>query len=295
MEIRVLKYFLAVAREENITKAAEILHITQPTLSRQLSQLEEETGVKLFERGTRKIHLTNEGILLRRRAEEIVDLVDKTEKELMEQDEYVDGHISIGCGITSACNLLADIIKAFSNKYPLVKFDVYTENADVVKEKMNKGLIDVGLLLEPVEIDTFDFIRLDVKEQEVLLTAPDSPLAQKEYITADDLKNIPLLMPRRQSIQNEIISWFGEGFDKFNVMCTNNFADSSLAMVKNGFGCLITLDGAVPFLDEREICKIPLKPELYFTSVLAWKRHQPFSLAATKFIDFIKENKAAVN
>ena len=136
MEFRVLKYFLTVVREENITKAANVLHITQPTLSRQLAQLEEDIGVKLFNRGTRKISLTNEGMLLRRRAEEIISLVDKTEQELNEQDEMLDGVISLGCGELSSVSTLADILAGFKKKHPLIVYDLYTANADEIKEKI---------------------------------------------------------------------------------------------------------------------------------------------------------------
>ncbi|MCD7778146.1 MAG: LysR family transcriptional regulator substrate-binding protein, partial [Clostridiales bacterium] len=147
----------------------------------------------------------------------------------------------------------------------------------------------VGLMLEPVEIDRFEFIRLDIREKWVLLTSPDSPLSGCEFVTADDLSKIPLIFPGRQNVQNEVINWFGDKFDSLNIICVNNFAASSLDMAKNGLGSLVTLDGAVPFLDNRELCKISLKPELSFTSVFAWRRHQPFSLAAEKFIQFIKE------
>ena len=157
MEIRVLRYFLTVVREESITKASEVLHITQPTLSRQLAQMEEDIGVKLFDRGTRKIKLTNEGILLRRRAEEILQLVDKTEKELVEQEEQVEGKISIGCGEIAAVQLLPKIIESFRRKYPRVTFDIFTATADLVKEQMEKGLLDIGLLLEPVDMEKYEF------------------------------------------------------------------------------------------------------------------------------------------
>lgn len=176
MEIRVLRYFLTVVREESITKASETLHITQPTLSRQLSQLEEEIGVKLFHRGARKISLTNEGILLRRRAEEILQLVDMTEKEL----------------------------------YPRVNFDLFTATADLVKEQMDSGLLDLGLLLEPVDVETYDFIRFDMKENWVVLMRPDDPLAERESITAKELSGAPLILPRRMRVQSELASWFGD-------------------------------------------------------------------------------------
>ena len=182
MEIRVLKYFLTVAREESITKGAEILHITQPTLSRQLMQLEEELRVQLFIRGKNKIILTDEGMLLRRRAEEIVDLVGRTEKEFDEHDNLIGGEIFIGAGETNAMHTLADLIKEFNKEYPQVKYNLYSGNADDIKERIDKGLIDIGLLTEPVNIEKYDFIRLPNKEAWGVLMQKDSPLAKKEYI-----------------------------------------------------------------------------------------------------------------
>ena len=161
MEIRVLRYFLTVVREEGISRAAEVLHITQPTLSRQMAQMEEELGVTLFHRGTRKITLTNEGVLLRRRAEEILSLVDKTEQELAEQEENIEGTVSIGCGDVAAVEGLPDLIRGFREKYPAVKFDIFTSTADYVRDFMERGLMDVGLLLEPIDMERFEFIRLD--------------------------------------------------------------------------------------------------------------------------------------
>ena len=204
MEIRVLRYFLTVAREESITRAAQVLHITQPTLSRQLAQLEEQMGVKLFSRGTRKIALTNEGVLLRRRAEEILELVDKTERELQEQEEQVEGVVSIECGDLRSVQKLAELIGSFHEKYPLVTFDLHTATADHVKDRMDRGLTDIGLMLEPVDLEKYDYIRLAVEEQCVVTMHPDAPLAKKEYITPADLVGVPLIMPRRASIQGEI-------------------------------------------------------------------------------------------
>ena len=200
MEIRVLRYFLTVVREESITKAAEVLHITQPTLSRQLAQMEEEIGVRLFDRGTRKIWLTNEGLLLRRRAEEILQLVDKTEKELVEQEEQVEGKISIGCGEVASVQMLSDLIRNFHQKYPLVTFDLFTATADLVKEQMDKGLLDLGLLLEPIEMGKYEFIRLNMKERWAVLMPPDDPLAGKKYVKADELAELPLILPRRMEV-----------------------------------------------------------------------------------------------
>ena len=288
MEIRVLRYFLTVVREESITKASEVLHITQPTLSRQLAQMEEEIGVKLFDRGTRKIRLTNEGILLRRRAEEILQLVDKTERELVEQEEQVEGRISIGCGETASVQLLPKLIQNFHQKYPLVTFDIFTATADLVKEQMDKGLLDIGLLLEPVEIGKYDFIRLDMKERWVVLMPPDDPLAEKEAITAGDLAGLPLILPRRMQVQSELASWFGDYYKNLNVLFTSNLSTNGAVMVSQGLAYSLVIEGAVPFWDSSKIACRPLYPNLIATSVLAWKREQPFSLAATKFIEYAK-------
>lgn len=288
MEIRVLRYFLTVVREESITKASEVLHITQPTLSRQLSQMEEEVGVKLFERGPRKITLTNEGILLRRRAEEILQLVDKTQKELIEQDELVEGKVSIGCGEIAAVQLLPELFKEFREKYPRVSFDIFTATADLVKEQMDKGLLDVGLLLEPVDMEKYDFIRLATKENWVVLMRPDDPLSQKDCVTAKDLSALPLILPRRMSVQSELASWFGDYYEGLNVVFTSNLSTNGAVMVSNGLAYSLVIEGAVPFWNQTEIVYRPLSPVLTATSVLAWKRGQPFGLAATKFIEYAK-------
>ncbi len=288
MEIRVLRYFLTVVREQSITRAAEVLHITQPTLSRQLAQMEDDIGVKLFDRGTRKITLTNEGILLRRRAEEILQLVDKTEKELIEQDEQVEGKIMIGCGEIASVQLLPELFESFHKKYPLVTFDIYTATADHVTEQMDRGLVDIGLLLEPIDIEKYDFIRLDIKERWVVVMRPDSPLAEKKYVTAKDLSELPLVMPRRLKVQSELASWFGDYFDNLNVLFTSNLNTNGAVMVNGRLAFSIVIEGSMSFWDQSKITYRPLYPFLTATSVLAWKRGQPFSLASTKFIEHIK-------
>lgn len=288
MEVRVLRYFLTVVREESITHAAEVLHITQPTLSRQLAQLEDEVGVKLFHRGTRKISLTNEGVLLRRRAEEIIALVDKTEAELSEREELVEGKIVIGCGELAAVQLLPGLFEAFSQKHPLVSYDLYTANADQVKEQMDQGLVDIGLLLEPIAVEKYDFIRLPIRERWVVLMRPDDPLAQNETVTARDLTALPVILPRRLNVQNELASWFGDAFSHLRIPFTSNLNTNGAIMVHQGLAYSLVIEGSLPFWDPSKITYRPLQPELTATSVLAWKKQQPFSLAATKFIEHIK-------
>lgn len=290
MEIRVLRYFLAVVREESITKAAELLHITQPTLSRQIAQMEDEMGVRLFDRGTRKIVLTNEGILLRRRAEEILELVDKTERELVEQEEMVEGTVSLGCGDLTAVQLMPDLIRGFHERYPAVTFELYTATADHVKERMDRGVTDIGLLLEPINKEKYDYINLHHQEQWVVVMSPDSPLAELDAVSPKDLRGLPLILPHRLNVQSELARWFGDEFEKLNVLFTSNLPSNSSIMVHYGLAYSIIVKGSITFWDPEKITYRPLSPDLSAPSILAWRRKQPFGLAAGKFIDYVKEN-----
>ena len=202
MELRVLNYFLMVAREENITRAAQLLHVTQPTLSRQLMQLEEELGVQLFHRGKHSVRLTEEGMLLRRRAQELVSLSEKTKQELQCREEVPAGEIAIGCGETKSMSLLSSSMVSFRERYPLVQFSIYSAIADDIKERIEKGLLDMGLLVEPVDISKYEYIRLPVKERWGVLVREDSPLARKASVTPEDLLDIPLIMSRREPVKN---------------------------------------------------------------------------------------------
>lgn len=290
MEIRVLRYFLAVVREESITKAAELLHITQPTLSRQIAQMEDEMGVKLFDRGTRKIVLTNEGMLLRRRAEEILELVDKTERELVEQEEMVEGTVSLGCGDLTAVQLMPDLIRGFHERYPAVTFELYTATADHVKERMDRGVTDIGLLLEPINKEKYDYINLHHQEQWVVVMPPDSPLAELDAVSPKDLRGLPLILPHRLNVQSELARWFGDEFEKLNILFTSNLPSNSSIMVHYGLAYSIIVKGSISFWDPEKITYRPLSPDLSAPSILAWRRKQPFGLAAEKFIDYVKEN-----
>lgn len=288
MELRVLKYFLAVAREENITKAAESLNITQPTLSRQLMQLEDELDTKLLIRGKNKVSLTDKGMLLKRRAEEIVDLAQKTKEQFLQEDEVIAGEISIGSGEVKAMNFFAKIMKNFYDEHSQIQYNIYTGNADEIKEKIDKGLIDIGILTEPVDISKYDFIRLNEKETWGVLMKKNDPLADKDYITANDLINKPLINTKRTIVQNEIFNWFGENYDKLNIVSTYNLIFNAAIMVKEGLGYAITLDKLVNFNDETNLCFKPLYPKLETGVVVVWKKHQMFSPAVSKFIEKIK-------
>ena len=288
VETRLLHYFLTVARERNITNAAKVLHITQPTLSRQMTLLEEQLGVKLFVRDSRPLALTDEGFLLRRRAEEILELVEKTEAEVSAREEQVEGAVSIGCGELASTKLLMEMVAGFSEQFPRVTFDVYTANADRIKHRMDNGLTDVGLLLEPVEMERYEFIRMPVRERWVAMMPSGVPLARRKYVTARDLDDIPVIMPSRQKVHDEVASWFGDDYEKLRLIGTSNLSTNAALMVQAGMGYALAVEGSMPFLEQSNIRMIPLYPELTATSVLAWKRGQPISTAVSRFLAYIK-------
>lgn len=288
MELRILKYFLIVAREENITKAAEVLHITQPTLSRQLAQMEEELGVQLIIRGKRRITLTEEGMLLRRRADEMIQLLNKTEKELKEQVDMIDGVVQIGSGELASSKIIPEVFSKFKEKYPNVTLDVYTGNADEIKERMDHGLLDVGLLLEPVNIEKYDFIRLPIKERWVMIMPSDDSLIQKDNVNVDDLKEKPIILTHRSAVRNEVENWFGDVFKEMNIVATHNLSANAAHLVEKGIGYAIVLEGSVSFYDSTFVVSRPLNPPLVSTSVLVWKKNQLFSPTVQKFLSFTK-------
>lgn len=285
MEIRVLNYFLMVAREENITKAANLLHITQPTLSRQLMQLEDELGVKLFVRSSHNIALTEDGLLLKRRAQELVTLAEKTKKELMRVEE-ITGEISIGSGEAMSMSVLAEIMTAFREEYPAVHFDVYSGNADAIKERIENGLLDVGLLLEPVDISKYEFVRMPIKEEWGMVVKEDCLLAEKKVVTPEDMSDIPIIAAKRALVFNELENWLGDYSNELNVVSTYNLIYNAVMQVKKGMGALLCLRLDV---DYSGVKFMPLSPPLELGSVLVWKKNQTFSPAVEAFTKCCKK------
>lgn len=289
MELRVLKYFIAVAREENITKAAEILHITQPTLSKQLMDLETELGKKLFIRGNRKITLTEEGILLRKRAEEIIDLVSKTESELEQADDTITGNIYIGAGESDAVRYVAKIANALSQKYPLVHFHIESGDAQTVYENLDKGLIDFGLLFGSIDMTKYNSICLPAKDTWGVLMRNDSELSQKEFITPKDLIEKPLIVSRQGISRGELQNWFKSDVEKLNVAATYNLLYNASLFVEEGIGYALCLDKIIN-TSGSDLCFKPLSPKLEIGMNIVWKKHQVFSRASDEFLDFILNN-----
>lgn len=290
MELRSLYCFLMVAREENITHAAEQLHVTQPTLSRTLMQLEEEIGAQLIIRGKRRIQLTEAGMILRRRAEEILDMVDKTEQEIISDEKNLAGNISIGTAeCLAAHKFLPGILTAFSSEYSQVTYDLYTGNADLIKERLDQGLIDVGILLEPVDMEKYDFVRLPYKERWGVLVNRDSELALKKYITPEDLLGIPLINTKRSIVQKEIAGWSKDYYDKLHFVATYNLLTNAVSLVENGLGSVITIKGAFYNHAARQVKFVPFYPALTTGTVLVWKKNQALPRITQKFVEYIYE------
>lgn len=289
MEIRVLNYFLTVITEGSINKAADVLHITQPTLSRQLSQLEYELGAKLFNRGARKITLTQEGALLRRRAEEILTLVDKTRTEITLQDEVVEGRIVIGSGELAAVEKLTEIIEKFREKYPLVGFDIFASKEELIKEKLENGLIDIGVMFERNDYKGFDYIRFEGNERWGVLMRSEDELAKKSYITKEDLNKSKIIMPNYGVAKKVLTDWFGDNISDVEISLTNNLSTNGVVMVKNGLGYAVVIEGTAKYFDSSIVTYRPFMPTIQETSIIAWKKNQAFNSAVMKFVEYLNE------
>lgn len=285
MELRVLKYFLAVAREENITKAAALLHLTQPTLSRQLMQLEEELGVQLFRRSRYHIELTEDGMLLRRRAQELVDLAEKTTREFTLRETELMGEIAIGAGETQSMSFLSRAMVSFREHYPKVTFRIFSANADDVKERLDTGLLDMGLLTEPVDVGRYAFCRMKERDRWGVLVRLDSPLAGLDSVTPDDLEQVPLIISGRERVQRELANWFGDRWERLQIAASFNLILNAANMVRYGVGTALSFDLNFSFDDLRFI---PLSPTMDTGTVLVWKKDQVLTPAVEAFHQHIK-------
>lgn len=291
MEIRALKYFLTTVREGNITKAAKYLNLTQPNLSRQINILERDIGHKLFERKHNNIVLTPEGILLKKRAEEIIDMIDKTRAEFNFTDELIAGDIFIGAGESWAMSLIASVMKDIQETYSHIKYNIYSGNFQDITEKLDKGLLDFGLLIDPADLSKYDYLKVPAKDTWGLIMKKDSELAKKKSIIKTDLLNIPLIISRQvmetEMQDNDFSRWFSDTFDKLNIVATYNLIYNALIMVREGMGYALCLDKLIDNMYNENICFIPLKPKLESGLNIVWKKNQEFSRASKIFLDRI--------
>ena len=288
MDIRVLQYFLAVAREESITRAAETLHMTQPPLSRQLKDLENEIGKQLLIRGSKKITLTEDGMLLRKRAEEIVALAEKTKAELSASEEIINGDVYIGSGETDAVSTIAEAAKDLQRRYPFIRYHIYSGDSQHVTERLDKGLIDFGLLVEPFDVAKYDYIRLPVKDIWGVLMPAECPLAQKKSVCAEDLWDKPLIISHQAAFGGELSAWLSKDLSQLNVAVFYDLLYNASKFVKSGFGYAIALDKLINTAGESGLCFKPLSPILEASLCIVWKRYQVFSKAAEKFLKEIQ-------
>lgn len=289
MELRVLQYFLAVAREQNISAAAQSLHLTQPTLSRQLRELEEELGKQLMIRGNRKITLTEDGMLLRKRAEEILDLVGRTEKEIAQSDETVSGDLYIGTGETDGVRQIAKTAHQLQESHPGIRFHIVSGDAVDVCERLDKGLLDFGVLLGDMDKTKYNFLELPMKDTWGVLMQRSSPLAEKAAVSPQDLWDKPLILSRQVDNKGELYRWLRKEPTELHTVATYNLIYNASLMVDEGMGYAFTLDKLVNTTGSN-LCFRPLKPKLELGMYLVWKKSQIFSRAMELFLELIREN-----
>ena len=276
MELRVLRYFLTIAEEENITRAADILHVTQPTLSRQMMQLEDELGTKLFKRSRYCIKLTEDGLFLKRRAEEILSLAENTAQAIGNRDKDIVGEITIGCTETHSMDVFAARMAEFRDLHKGVSYNIFTTNADGIKENMEKGVFELGLVTEPVDTTRFETLHLQDKERWGALVREDDPLSEKEFVYPDDV---------RSEVRYILEEWFGASFQNLDIASRYNLGRNVAVMVRSGLGTGICFD---LFSSHEGLRFIPMSPPLMTGSAVCWKKNQLFSTVTRSFIEFLK-------
>ena len=294
MDIRLLEYFLAVAKYGNITRASEQLHVTQPTISRQLMELEEIVGSPLLIRGKRQVTLTEAGVLFQQRASEIVSLMDKTLRDISDQDDLLGGTVMGGCVESCVSRMLPKVLRGFSAHYPKVKYELYSADGDDIREKLDRGDLDFGILVEPVEAAKYDFFRLPYWEKWGVVMRKDDPLAQKEQIQKEDLLSIPLILPRREIVQDHIAGWFGMDRSQLNIFAGHNLLNNAALLAEAGLGYVVCVGGSFEIRGGENLCFVPLAPERTTGHVLAWKKNRVFHSAANRFREYVRETEAEV-
>mgnify|MGYP006065053113 FL=1 len=287
MELRVLQYFLAVAREQSISAAAQSLHLSQPTLSTQLKALEQELGKQLLIRGSkgsRKVTLTEEGMILRKRAEEILDLVQKAEHEILLSADAIAGDVCIGAGESQAIRLFAKAAKELRTAYPDIHYHIFSGNSVYVMEQLEKGLIDFGLVYGPVDSTKYEALSIPVKDLWGVLMRKDDPLAEKEAIQAEDLWDKPLILSNQKSGGWPLTSWLKRDPRRLNIVATYNLLFNASLLTSEGFGYTLCFDRLINTTGDSDLCFRPLSPRLESAASIVWKKYQILSKAAEKFL-----------
>lgn len=292
MDLRVLNYFLTVAREENFTRAAQMLHVTQPTLSRQIAQLEEDLGVKLFTRSNHNIILTEDGMILKRRAQELLALAEKTRQDLRHRDEELTGKIAIGSGEFQSTRFLSQMIASFSEKHPNVQYEIYSGDADNIHDYVERGLLDIGLMAEPIDIRKYDFISMPVKERWGVWVNTDSALAQKEWVQPEDLVGKQLITATGEFPKSSIGKWLDDYNTQVKIIATGNLLYNEAMLAENHLGIVLGIKLNYTY---DNLCFVPLYPILEMSTVLVWKKEQIFSSATSSFIEFARQYEKVIS
>ena len=293
MDSKKLEILMTAIDLGSFSKASEVVGYTQSGLTHMVDSLEREIGLTLVRRDHNGITLTKEGILLKRRALEILELEEKTVEELQSCRELVEGSITIGCGEYEAVEALAEICAAFHAKYPKVQIRLHTATADVIRNRMTQGLVDIGLFMEPISTEGLDYVRLKGEEVWVVSMRPDDPLAGKAHVTKEDLLDKPLILPERANVQSELANWFGKEYAHLHIAFTSNLLTNAAMMAKRGLGYPITVKGAMKFWKEENLTCCELFPKLCMSAIIAWRRNIPYSQAVLKFIEEIHAFQAS--
>lgn len=288
IETRLLHYFLAIAREQSITGAAKSLFVTQSTLSRQMMDLEKQLGRQLFIRGKRTITLTEEGVYLRNRAQEILELLDNTETALRASEEPLSGDIFIGCGETAVMDGITRLFARFRSQYPQVRLHTHSGDADMVLERLDKGLVDMGLLLGPIRQEKYDYLNIHQSDTFGLLMPRDCPLAAQKAIAMDQLKTLPLILAEQTFLGHQELEWFGADYPSMKIVATYNLIYNATFMVEQGIGYALCIDRLVNTRG-RNLTFRPIVPKLSVDLYIVTKKYQAFSPAAREFLELLKE------
>lgn len=286
MELRVLRYFLTVAAEGSITRAAQSLHLTQPTLSRQLAQLEDELGVRLFLRSNHTVTLTDDGLLLKHYAQEILALSEKARQDLRHGKAELSGCIHTGSGEFSSSRVLAWLIAAFRREHPQVRFEIYSGNSENIIDYIGRGLLDTGLITAPIDAQKYEFLPMPAREHWALLARADDPLAQKAKIEPHDLENRALIIPSNPQVVKLLTQWLGGCYSEENIIAKGNLLYNNAMLVQQGAGVALTSYFHCQYDGLRYL---PLEPEIFTETALVWKRDQAQANATAAFLAFAKE------
>lgn len=291
MELRTLQYFVTIAKEENITRAANSLHITQPTLSRQMKILEEELNVKLFTRGNHNVVLTEEGQLFKKRADELLAMSKKIQNEFQVIGKPIEGDIYLGCGETKEIKHVGKVLKVIQQTYPKVRLHIYSGNAEDISNRLDKGLLDFGILIQPVDLTKYEFLNLPSYDEWGVVARKDSDLSNNGYVTKEDLVGLPLICSRQaidEKDNNEFKEWFGSLYSNLNMVATYNLAYNAGIMVEEKVGYALALDSIINTTESSDLCFIPFYPKLTAKHNIVWRKNHHFSKAAELFLNELK-------